>query len=314
MRKIEVIILGTASSIPTKDRNSSSIVIIREGEYFMFDCGEGTQRQMMKARLGFNRPMKIFITHLHGDHVLGLPGLLQTMSFLDRSRPLEIYGPRGLKKFIECTLDSLRVELTFDLKVKQIVEGVVYERRDLIVRAKRGKHSILTYAYRFEEKERPGRFNVEKALALGVPRGPLWKKLQMGETVKVRDKIVKPEDVLGPPRKGLSVGISGDTRPVDDFSEFFKDVDLLIFEATYSDDHIDIAKEYLHSTAWEAAEIAKLCNVKGLVLVHFSNRYRDVSKLVKEANEIFPNVIEGKDLLRIEVTEEGIKLTSSSFL
>lgn len=312
MRKIKVFILGTASSIPTKDRNPPSVVIWREGVYYMFDCGEGTQRQMMKAGLGFNRQMKIFITHIHGDHVLGLPGLLQTMGFLRRDKPLEVYGPRGLRAFVNCNLKTLDVELTYPLKLKMVGEGIIYEDDEVIVKAKKGRHGIVNYSYKFEEKPRPGRFDVNRAIELGVPKGPLWKKLQEGHAVRVGGKVIRPEDVLGPPRPGLSVGISGDTRATEGLAEFFRSVDLLIFESTYTEEHEDVAKEYLHSTAREAAQLARRAGAKALILTHISNRYKDVGEVLEEAGAIFENSYVVKDLTVIEVSEEGIFISSSS--
>ncbi len=312
MRRIKVYLLGTASSIPTKDRNPQSILIWREGTYFMFDCGEGTQRQMMKAGLGFNRQMRIFVTHIHGDHVLGLPGLLQTMGFLGRDKPLELYGPRGLRTFVECNLRALDVKLTYPLKLRMVKEGTVYEDEEVVVKARKGRHGIANYAYRFEEKPRPGRFNVKRALELGVPKGPLWKRLQEGHEVKIGDRVVKPEEVLGPPRRGLSVGISGDTRAIPRLEEFFRGVDLLIFESTYTTRHEDVAREYLHSTAKEAAELAKNAGVKALIMTHVSNRYREMGEVLEEARCIFENSYVAEDLMSVEVSEEGVVISSSS--
>ena len=312
MRKIKVFVLGTASSIPTKERNPPSVVIWREGVYYMFDCGEGTQRQMMKAGLGFNRHMKIFITHIHGDHVLGLPGLLQTMGFLRRDKPLEVYGPKGLRAFVECNLRTLDVELSYPLKLRMVREGVVYEDGEVVVKAKKGRHGIVNYSYRFEEKPRPGRFDVNKAVELGVPKGPLWKRLQEGHAVRVGDRVVRPEEVLGPPRPGLSVGISGDPKAIGGLVDFFRGVDLLIFESTYTREHEDVAKEYLHSTAREAAQLAKRAGVKALILTHISNRYKDLEEVLKEAKAVFENSYVVRDLTAIEVSEEGVLISSSS--
>lgn len=274
----------------------------------MFDCGEGTQRQMQKVKIGFNRPMKIFITHLHGDHVLGLPGLIQSMSFLGRDKPLEIYGPKGLKGFLDCSLKWLKVELSFHLTVRTVREGLVYEDDKILVRALRGRHGVINYAYRFDEKPKPGKFNVKKASELKIPKGPLWKMLQMGKSVEVGGRVIRPEEVVGPPRRGASVGISGDTRPLNKFVEFFKDIDLLIYESTYGSELAKLAKEYTHSTSVEAAKLAANCNAKALVLTHFSNRYKDVTPLLEEAKAIFPNIIEGKDLMSIELREGGISI------
>jgi len=185
---LHVIFLGTAGSVPTPKRSLPAILIQREGEQLMFDCGEGVQRQMMKAKTGFHKKMKVFVSHMHGDHVLGLPGLLQTMALLDRERKLEVYGPSGTKRFIEVIRETVQFVLTFPVEIHEIEEaGVVCEEEEYTVKAVWANHAIPSLAYALEEKPRPGRFYPEKAEALGVPEGPLWSKLQHKHKVKMPD-------------------------------------------------------------------------------------------------------------------------------
>jgi len=192
---LRITFLGTAASIPTPTRALSAVALKREGELFLFDCGEGAQRQMITAKIGFNRKTRIFITHMHGDHILGLPGLLQTMSLLGRDKPLQIYGPQGIAEFIDAIKRTVRFSLKFPVEVYEIEDGLVCQEREYEIRSAWAEHSVPSLAYALIEKPRPGRFNPERAISLGVPRGPLWSRLQRGEDVKLPDgRIVKPRD------------------------------------------------------------------------------------------------------------------------
>jgi len=304
--QFQVILLGTAGSIPTKSRNLPCIAIRRRGELILFDCGEGAQRQFIKAGIGFPAKFKIFISHLHGDHVLGLPGLLQTMSLMGRSAPLEIYGPRGIIDFLKALRETVRFLLTFDVKVFEVGEGLIYEGDDYVIKACWTDHSIPCLAFSLEEHPRPGKFYPEKAIELGVPKGPLWKRLQMGFPVKLADgRIIKPEQVLGPMRRGLKLVYSADTTPCERVIELARNADLLIHEATFDDSLADKASEDKHSTASQAAEVALKANVKFLVLTHISARYEgDDSILLNQARSIFPKVVVGRDFQVIELFPE----------
>lgn len=299
--QLKIILLGTASAMPTKERGLSSIAVVRGNEVLIFDAGEGMQRNFLKAGIGTNRKTKIFITHMHSDHCVGLLGLLQTMSLQNRDMPMHLYGPDGIADFVQSNMKLLNFGLTFPLTVNIVDEGVIVEEREYVVKAKLAKHSVKTYSYCMEECERPGIFYPEKAKALGVPEGRLWHKLQHGEDVELNGKIIKSQEVTGSKRRGRKIGISGDTLADDSLIEFFRDSDVLIFDSTYGDEHEQKAEENMHSTARQAATIAAKANVKQLVLSHFSARYGDVSILVKEASEVHPNVIAAKDLLTIEV-------------
>ncbi|MCJ7614136.1 MBL fold metallo-hydrolase, partial [Candidatus Bathyarchaeota archaeon] len=194
---MQITFLGTGGSIPTAQRGLSAVAIKRKNELLLFDCGEGTQRQMIQAGVGFHRKAKVFVTHMHGDHVLGLPGLLQTMSLLGRTNKLEIYGPTGIKDFVEAINQTVRFTLTFPVKVTEIDAGMVCEEKEYTVTAVQSGHMTPSLAYSLTEKPRPGRFHTETAKKLGVPEGPLWSKLQFGESVKLPDgRIVEPETVL----------------------------------------------------------------------------------------------------------------------
>ncbi|MCD6511091.1 MAG: ribonuclease Z [Thaumarchaeota archaeon] len=301
MGDLKLVFLGTSSAVPTKDRGLSSIAVLRKGEVLLFDAGEGVQRAMMKAGIGFGGRMRVFITHMHGDHCLGLIGMLQTMGLLGREKLLELYGPRGLLEFVESNVKMLHYCPPFPISFKEVREGVVLDAGEYVVKAHPALHSIPSFSYVLEEKERPGVFYPDKAVALGVPRGRLWHELQHGRPVRVGDRVIRPEQVTGPKRPGRKIGISGDTRPTEGLVEFFRGCDVLVFESTYDDSLADRAVENLHSTAREAAEVARESGVGKLVLYHFSPRYRDVGLLVEQAREVFPNVVAAEDLMTLEV-------------
>lgn len=287
---MRVIFLGTSSAVPTVNRGLYSIALVRGPELILFDCGEGTQRQMLSTSLGFGRDTSIFVTHMHTDHLNGIFGLLQTMSLNNRRKAVHIYGPEGIEKFMRQGLDVLRVGLSFDIGVQTIDEGVVMEKPDYFVKASRAKHSVTSYAYLLEEKPRPGLFNPKKAIALRIPKGELWSRLQKGENITINKKKVKPADVMGPPRPGRKVGISGDTMPSRELIDFFTGADVLIHDSTYSLKHKDKARENMHSTAHDAAIVARSAKVDLLVLSHFSARYNDVRPLLEEAMKVHHKV------------------------
>jgi ribonuclease Z len=268
----------------------------------LFDCGEGTQRQMIQTGVGFHRKTKIFITHMHGDHILGLPGLLQTMSLLDREKKLEIYGPQGIKAFVEAISETVQFTLTFPVKVSEIDTGLVCEEREYLVHAAQSNHMTFSLAYALTEKPRPGRFHPEKAKALGVPEGPLWSKLQGGLSVKLSDgRIVKPEMVLGSSRLGRKIVYTGDTRPSKPLVRLAENANLLIHEATFDDELFERAGEDGHSTPSQAAETAKEAGAKWLILTHISARYRDATLLLEQARKVFSNTELAEDFLKIDL-------------
>ncbi len=277
------------------------MAVVRDGEVLLFDAGEGVQRSFSKANLGLNRKTKIFITHLHGDHCVGLLGLLQTMSMVRRDKPLTVYGPRGVVSFVKNNIRSLKFGLTFPLYIGLAREGVVVEEKGYIIKACRGVHHVTNYAYTIEEKDRPGVFQSEAAKKLGVPKGRLWSKLQNGEDAKIDGRTIHPHQVLGPSRPGRKIAISGDTRPTSKLRHFISGADLAVLDSTYFDDHEDKAKENFHMTAREAAEMASEAGVKRLILTHFSSRYDDLEPYLSQASDIHPNVSAASDFMILEV-------------
>lgn len=267
----------------------------------MFDCGEGTQRQMFAARLGLNKKMKLFVSHMHGDHVLGIPGLLQTMSLLGRTERLQIFGPKGIKKFIELFNRTVPYNLAFKLQIDEIEDGLVTKEQEYEVFSAWGKHVIPCLSYAMVEKPRPGRFNVRMAKRLGVPEGPLWKKLQMGESITIKGRAVTPKRIVGPSRSGSKVVYIADTRPCPSVERLARRADLLVAESTFDDSKKDKASEYLHSTASETAKLARRAKVRKLALTHMSAAYKDPRILLRQAKRIFRNTVLACDLLRLEV-------------
>lgn len=294
---MQLVFLGTSSGAPTIRRGLSSIALIRGGEILLFDTGEGMQRNFIGAGLGMNRKMKIFITHMHADHCVGLLGLLQTMDLQGREKCVNIYGEPRLEEFLRENMRIINFKLTFDIIVSKIEkDGVIVREKDYQVSCCEALHSVPSLAYCLEEYDRPGFFNVIEAKRLGIPEGKLYSKLQHGEDITYGGKIIKASHIVGPPRKGRKIGISGDTRPTDRLARFFRECDVLVFESTYSHEKAERAIENGHSTAAEAATIAKKSKVDKLILTHFSARYDDTSQLVKEAQHIHHDVEAAEDL------------------
>jgi ribonuclease Z len=250
---------------------------------------------MMHAGLGFNRPTIILISHLHGDHILGLPGLLQTMSSLARDKPLDLYGPKGLMKFLNLIYRPLGYPANFKVRAKELSPGQEVDRGEYLIRTTLAKHDIPCIAYSIEEKERPGRFHPEKAKRLGVPEGPLWGELQHGKAVRVDGKEIRPNDVVDSPRSGLKVVYAIDTRPAESVRRLAKGADLLMHDGGFAEERRPKAQEYYHSTAREAAQLAKAAKVKRLAVVHISAVTRDDSVLLREARKIFKQTLVPKD-------------------
>jgi len=298
---MKLVFLGTSAAQPTQNRGLSCICLEREGEILMFDAGEATQVSYMKSGLGWNKKMKMFVTHLHGDHCVGILGLLQTMSMQNRTETLEIFGPSGIDEFIAVNIKVLNFGLSFPILITIIKEGRILENEKFSIYACKANHSVTTFSYLFEEKDKPGRFNVEKAKELGIPEGELWNKLQNGNKIIINEKTIKPEQVLGGKRSGIKIGISGDTMPTNELEKFFEGCDYLVFDATFLDEEKQKARDTCHSTAKQAATLGKNAKVKNLVLTHFSARYKDEVRHLREAQEIHNSVITARDLLEIEI-------------
>ena len=298
---MKLVFLGTSAAQPTERRGLSCICLEREGEILMFDAGESAQISYMKSGLGWNKKMKLFVTHLHGDHCVGILGLLQTMSMQNRTESLEIFGPKGIDEFLAANIKILNFGLSFSILITIVNEGKIYENNKFLIHASKANHSITAFSYLFEEKDKPGRFNVEKAKELGIPEGELWNKLQNGEDVTNNEKIIRPEQVLGKKRPGKKIGISGDTMPTQELEEFFRECDYLVFDSTFLDEEKQKAQDTCHSTAKQAAELGKNANVKNLILTHFSARYKDEIGHQNEAGKIHNSVITARDLLEVEI-------------
>jgi len=301
---IRLIFLGTSAAVPTANRSLPAVLMQLGNEQFMFDCGEAVQRQMIRAQIGLHKKMKIFITHMHGDHVLGLPGLLQTMALMDRTKPVEVYAPAGLARFLDCMRETLQFQLTFEVKVFEVTDsGVVCDEEEYRVEATRSIHAVTSFAYAFIEKPRAGKFFPEKAKAIGVPKGEAWGTLQHGREYifPTSGKVVKPAEVSGPLRQGRKIVYTGDTRPFDAFAAFAAGADLVIHEATFDDSLMERAVADGHSTPSEAATQANAANAKSLVLTHVSARYAETSLLLEQARKIFSNTVVAEDFLELKL-------------
>jgi ribonuclease Z len=300
-------LLGTSAARPTIERNVSSLAVHREGETLMFDCGEGTQRQMMRYGISFALE-DIFFTHVHADHVLGVIGLMRTMALQGRAEQLRLWGPRGAGRVLR-RAESFGFERpTFATQITELESGQRLERGGYAIVAfevdHRGSTSI---GYAIVEEERKGRFNPERARELGVPEGPLWGQIHRGLPVTLDDgRQIDPSLLVGPRRPGRKVVITGDTRPCAATIDAAAGADLLVHEATFGDEEAERAVETGHSTAREAARVATQAGARRLVLTHFSARYsRDASDLEREARSEFANTIVGKDGMEIEVPFAG---------
>ncbi|MCV0412549.1 ribonuclease Z [Nitrosarchaeum sp.] len=298
---MKLVFLGTSAAQPTENRGLSCICLEREGEIIMFDAGEAAQISYLKSGLGWNKKMKIFVTHLHGDHCIGLLGLLQTMTMQHRTEALEIYGPSGIEEFISANIKVLNFGLSFSVIITIVEDGIVFDSKIYSIYACKANHSVTTYSYLFVEKDKPGRFDIEKAKALAIPEGKLWNQLQNGMEIKIEGRIILPEQVLGEKRPGKKIGISGDTIPTKELEKFFENCDYLVFDSTFLDETADKAEETCHSTAKQAAMLGKNAKVKNLILTHFSARYKDETRHLEEAKQIHQSVIAAKDFLEIEI-------------
>jgi len=306
---LKVIFLGTAGSIPTPKRSLPAIAVVRKGELILFDCGEGVQRQMLKAGLGFNKKMKVFISHMHGDHVLGLPGLMQTMSLLHRSRKLELFGPSDLRDFVEITGEVLRSPPTFPLEITEVGDdGLVCEEKEYSVFSAPAEHLTPSFSYSLVEKQRYGKFHPDKAEALGIPEGVLWSRLQQGLTVKLQNgRVISPETVVGPLRLGRKIVYTGDTKHSVTLVELAKNADILIHECTFDNEFEERANEDGHSTPKQAAISAAKANVKRLILTHISARYKTPELLLTQARKTFANVDVAEDFMEIQLPLHRVK-------
>jgi ribonuclease Z len=299
---LNVIFLGTAGSLPTPERNPSAVLINREGALTLFDCGEGTQRQMMRARTGMMRLEYIFLSHLHADHILGIPGLLETMAFQGREKPLTIAGPMNTIRLIEAFSSICCFARDFEVRAMELDPGDVVRMDGCQVEAIETHHSVPSLGYSLVEDRRLGRFNREAAMVLGIPPGPLFGRLQHGKSVEIGGKIITPDQVMGPPRPGRKIVYSGDTRPCRSIEFASSNADLLIHDGALAEGMADWARETKHSTAGEAAQLAKRAGARRLILTHVSSRYsEDISPLITDARNFFENTVIADDLMKVEI-------------
>ena len=296
--------LGTGAACPTVERNVSALAVLREGELLLFDCGEGTQRQMMRYGAGFSF-RDIFLTHYHSDHFLGIIGLFRTLGLMDRKERVTLYGPKGAQRILTGALNVGIERTKFPVEIVEVKPGDRLKRCDgeYELAVFESEHRADTVGYALVEAPRLGRFDPERARELGIPEGPLWGQIHKGNAVTLPDgRTVAPEALVGPPRPGRTVVYSGDTRPHPAVVAAAKDADLLIHEATFGEDERERAVETGHSTAREAAEVARAAGVRKLVLTHISPRYsRDAPELLAEAQAVFPDTIIARDGLSVEV-------------
>jgi ribonuclease Z len=297
---LDLVFLGTSGSVPTARRGLAGLLVRRGGERLLFDCGEGTQRQLLRSSVGLVELSEIFLTHYHADHYLGLPGMLKTFALRGREVPLTVYGPPGLRDLFGI-LRRVFGRLTYELTLVELEAGEVLDRSDYRLEAFAVEHGVSGNGYALIEVPRPGRFDLGEARRLGVPEGPLFGRLQGGQTVELANgATIRPEQVLGPARPGRKVVIAGDTRAAPSVLEVARDADVLVHEATFAEEERERADETLHATATSAAELASAAGVRLLALTHLSNRYFG-PEIVREARAIFAQTVVPKDFDIIDV-------------
>lgn len=299
---LTVTFLGTGAACPTIDRNVSGLAVAREGETLLFDCGEGTQRQMMRYGVAFSFT-EVFFSHFHADHFLGITGLIRTLGLLDRTAPMTLYGPRGAEKILGQALALGFEKPKFKVEIVELKPGEVLKREEYDLHVVAADHRADSIGYALVEHLRLGRFDPDRARELGVPEGPLWGKIHKGETVALPDgRTVAPGELVGRSRPGRRLVYSGDTRPAPAIIEASKGADLLVHEATFGDDEAARARDTGHSTARQAAEVAHAAGARQLALTHLSARYtREAPELLAEAQSVFPETVIARDGMKIEV-------------
>ncbi len=301
---MQLTFLGTGGGLPSPRRGVSAAAVQIGRDVVLFDCGEGTQRQFMLSSVSFMKISHVFITHFHGDHFLGLPGLLQSMSFSRREEPIWICGPEGMVELTRTVLELGYFDPGYEIIAQAMRDGDMIDIGDHTVLAVKADHTVPALSYVLQEKPLRGKFLAENARALGVPEGPMFGQLQSGRSVKLGERTISPDMVMGPPRPGRKIVISGDTRPTKALITAAKDADVLVHEATLDSTLEEGAIEYGHSTARDAGIVAFEANVGTLFLTHISNRYEDPTVLVEEAKEAFKNTILAEDLMTFQITKD----------
>lgn len=300
---MKLVFLGTSAASPTVERNLSSVALEFDGEWLLFDCPEGTQRQMMRSGVSFMKVQKIFFSHFHLDHILGFPGLVATMHMLERKTPLHVYGPLRLREKMKQLLALVPKTLSYEIVIHETKPGVIVREKTHSVKAFMLKHDVPCHGYRFMEADKKGEFQREWAKKLNIPEGPLWRKLQLGQSVKFEKKSFKPAQVMDytKGRRGRIVCVVADTAVHSSYLSGIKNADLLAHECTFGADETERARETMHATAPEVAALAQRANVKKLALFHFSSRYQTEGALAREAQAVFPESVTANDGLEIEI-------------
>ncbi|MCM3738798.1 ribonuclease Z [Oceanobacillus luteolus] len=304
---MEITFLGTGAGVPSKGRNVSAIalhLLQEENHIWLFDCGEATQHQILHTTIKPRKINKIFITHLHGDHIFGLPGLLSSRSFQGGEDTVTVYGPEGIKEFIKTALHVSKSHLNYPISIVEIKDGTIIDEDNFTIYVKELEHGIPSFGFRIVEKDAPGELLVEKLKAQGIPSGPLYGEIKKNEQVHTKEfGTLYRENFIGPDKKGKIITILGDTRYNQNFTTFIENSDLLIHEATFNAEQKDLAYRYFHSTTEQAAMLAKEGNVKHLIITHISSRYleQDHDDLLKEARNIFPNTDLAMDFYHFKI-------------
>ncbi|MEN2766055.1 ribonuclease Z [Ornithinibacillus xuwenensis] len=304
---MELYFLGTGSGVPSKERNVSAIALMllqEANSVWLFDCGEATQHQILHTSIKPRKITKIFITHMHGDHIFGLPGLLSSRSFQGGTDELTIYGPTGVKEYVQTSLKLSGTHLTYPLSFVEFTEGKIYEDDKFTVFCKQLEHGIPSYGFRIEEKSKPGELQVDKLMEIGIKPGPIYQQIKENEvTIVEGEREIRRKDFIGPDKKGRSIAILGDTRATEVNEDFVRSVDLLVHEATFDKEKEDLASAYYHSTTVQAASLAKNAGVKQLVLTHISSRYQnqETDNLLTEAQQIYANTEIARDFYQISI-------------
>ena len=306
---MQITFLGTSAGVPTRARNVSCVALRLEqrGEVWLFDCGEGTQHQLLRSDLKISQITRIFITHMHGDHIFGLMGLLATCGMAGHVERVDIYGPRGLSEYVRETTRRSQTRFSYPAEVRTVEPGTIFEDKEYTVTCAPLAHRLPAFGYRVTEKDRPGRFDVERARALGIPEGPLYGRLKRGEQVTLPDgRVVDGRELTGPTETGRSVAYCTDTTYCRSSVELAEGADLLIHEATFARADEELARQSTHSTAETAARVAREADVRRLAITHISPRYNEVNPvtpqdLLAEARAVFPDTLLARDFLTIDV-------------
>ncbi|MBM7569748.1 ribonuclease Z [Aquibacillus albus] len=306
---MKLIFLGTGSGVPSKERNVSAIaleLLQEKGSVWLFDCGEATQHQILRTNIRPRKIDKIFITHLHGDHIYGLPGLLSSRSFQSGESPLTIFGPPGIKEYVEASLRVSGTSLTYELFYKEVNDGVIFEDESFRVLATKLEHGVTCFGYRVIEKDKPGQLQPEKLAAAGIQPGPIYQQIKDTDSVTLPDgRTINSVDFIGPNKPGRVITILGDTRYLPTLSSFIKESDVLVHEATFGSEEEQLADQYYHSTTKQAATLAKHSDVKQLILTHISSRYQQDEHLLAEARQLFINTDIAFDFYEKEIPSKS---------